>query len=115
MVCQSCHQQGVKDAQYCSGCGQAFASTSYSPAQRRLFRPRYGRVFAGVCAGFAERYDWDPILVRLALCAIVLFGCGSPILLYLIAWMVIPNGPYFYGVPPVAPSAPSAPDAPAAA
>jgi phage shock protein PspC (stress-responsive transcriptional regulator) len=104
MVCQQCHQQGINGGQFCSGCGQSFANVQ---AQPRLMRPRYGRVFAGVCAGFAERYGWDPIIVRLALCAVVLFGCGSPVLLYLVAWMVIPNGPQVWSVPPSAPVAPS--------
>jgi phage shock protein PspC (stress-responsive transcriptional regulator) len=61
---------------------------------RRLERPRYGRAIAGVCAGFAEHYGWDPAIVRLVLVVVVLFGAGTPLLAYLIAWIVMPNGPY---------------------
>jgi phage shock protein PspC (stress-responsive transcriptional regulator) len=37
------------------------------------------------------------------LCVIVLFGCGTPILAYLIAWIAIPNEPFYFAPPPVAP------------
>jgi phage shock protein C len=95
MVCEACSQQMNTGVRFCSGCGRPLAAEGYVPAYGRLVRPRHGRVLAGVCAGFAQQYGWDPILLRLIVCAVVLFGCGSPILLYLIAWMVMPNGPYF--------------------
>jgi phage shock protein PspC (stress-responsive transcriptional regulator) len=81
--------------------------------QSRLVRPRYGKVFAGVCAGFAQAYGLDAILVRLALCATVLFGCGAPILLYLVAWLVMPKEPVAFAGPPSQPMGPM--DAPVAA
>jgi phage shock protein PspC (stress-responsive transcriptional regulator) len=62
----------------------------------KLVRPRQGRVIAGVCAGFAQAYGWDPVIVRIVLCLIVLFGAGTPILAYVIAWIVMPNAPYDY-------------------
>lgn len=67
-----------------------------SPFRRNLVRPREGRVIAGVCAGFAQAYGWDPVIVRLVLCLIALCGAGTPILAYLIAWIVMPNAPYEY-------------------
>jgi len=105
MVCQNCYTQGNRGGAYCSGCGTAFAASAYA-GRPRLMRPRHGRVFAGVCAAFAEQYGWDPILVRLALVALVLFGCGSGVLLYVVAWMVIPNAPQLW-MPPAPPSAPT--------
>ena len=105
MVCQNCYQQGNRGGAYCSGCGTAFTASTFA-GRPRLTRPRHGRVFAGVCAAFAEQYGWDPILVRLGLVALVLFGCGSGVLLYLVAWMVIPNAPLVW-MPPVPPSAPT--------
>ena len=105
MVCQACHQQGISGGQYCSGCGQQFVSQAYAAPQPTLFRVREGKVIAGVCAGLAARYGWDPILVRLALVAMVLCGFGSGILAYLAAWIVIPKAPLFYSVtmPPSVP------------
>jgi len=65
-----------------------------SPLRTQLVRPRYGRVIAGVCAGFAQAYGWDPVIVRLVLVVIAFCGAGTPILAYIIAWIVMPNAPY---------------------
>jgi phage shock protein C len=66
------------------------------PFRTPLVRPRQGRVIAGVCAGFARAYGWDPVVVRLVLCLVALCGAGTPIIAYLIAWIVMPNAPYEY-------------------
>lgn len=55
-----------------------------------LRRPRSGRVLGGVCAALAQRFGWDVTLVRvLAVVSIVL--PGPQVLIYLVAWLVIPN------------------------
>jgi phage shock protein PspC (stress-responsive transcriptional regulator) len=41
-------------------------------AQKGLARPREGRVLAGVAAGFARRYDINPLVARLGAIASVL-------------------------------------------
>jgi phage shock protein C len=84
----------AEGARFCSNCGCAVTQAAYVPVQPRLERPRHGRVIAGVCAGFAQRYGWDVVLVRLVLVLVVLCGAGTPLLAYLIAWIVIPNGQY---------------------
>lgn len=48
-------------------------------------------MLGGVCGGIAEVYDFDPTLIRLLVVFIGLSGIGSPILAYLIAWIVIPS------------------------
>jgi phage shock protein C len=60
--------------------------------ERRLYRSRNDRTLAGVCAGIAEYFGWDPTLVRLAWVLLTLLG-GSGILLYLITWLVVPETP----------------------
>lgn len=55
-----------------------------------LVRRREGRVLAGVCAGLAVHFGLDVTLVRLVFAALSIFG-GMGILLYLVAWMVIPE------------------------
>jgi phage shock protein C len=60
----------------------------------RLYRSRRHRMIAGVCGGLAERYDWDPSVVRL----IFVLASFLPIpthmvLLYIIMWIVIPEAP----------------------
>jgi phage shock protein C len=69
-------------------------SAPYAPVQGTLVRPQEGRMIAGVCAGFARRYGWDVVVVRLVLTVVVVFGCGTPLLAYLIAWIVMPNERY---------------------
>jgi phage shock protein C len=57
---------------------------------KRLYRTRDGRVVAGVCTGLATYFGVDPTLVRLAFALLTIFG-GAGILLYLCAWVVIPD------------------------
>ncbi len=111
MICSSCHQEMNPGAKFCSNCGRAFAPQPFAPVYPRLMRPRFGRVFGGVCAGFAQQYGWDVILVRILLCVLVLFGCGTPILAYLVAWIVMPNEPYYFPMRPVPPAAGTQPTA----
>ena len=61
-----------------------------SNGTKRLYRMREGRVVAGVCAGIAAYFGIDPTLVRLAFALLTVFG-GAGILLYLCAWIVIPE------------------------
>ncbi len=59
----------------------------------RLERPREGRMVAGVCQGLAVHYGWDVSLVRILMLLSIVFT-GVPIVAYLVAWIVIPSGPY---------------------
>ena len=61
-----------------------------SNGTKRLYRLREGRVVAGVCAGLAAFFGIDPTLVRLAFAVVTVFG-GIGILVYLVAWIVIPE------------------------
>jgi phage shock protein C len=56
---------------------------------KRLVRVRKDRKIAGVCTGFAAYFNVDPVLVRVIWIALSLVG-GSGVLLYLIAWMIMP-------------------------
>jgi len=56
---------------------------------KRLVRIHRGRVIAGVCAGFGHYFNVDPVLIRLLWIALVLLA-GTGILVYLIAWIVMP-------------------------
>jgi phage shock protein PspC (stress-responsive transcriptional regulator) len=57
---------------------------------KRLYRTHEGRIVAGVCTGIAAYFGIDPTLVRLAFALLTIFG-GAGILIYLIAWIVIPE------------------------
>lgn len=55
-----------------------------------LVRPRRGRVFAGVCAAIANRYQWNPTTVRV-LTVLSLLLPGPQVILYIILWIIIPK------------------------
>lgn len=55
----------------------------------RPARPREGRMVAGVAAALGDRYDVDPVLVRVAFATAAFFGPGIP--LYLIGCAVLPD------------------------
>jgi len=64
-----------------------------SPNPRQLYKSRENKVWLGVCAGIADRYGWDPILVRLAFVA-SFFAIGPfSFFAYIVAAMVIPKAP----------------------
>ena len=98
MFCPSCGHNLDYNARFCSNCGASVAATTAAPypnyASGRLVRPRFPRMIAGVCAGFAEHYHWDISLVRVI--AVLLAICTSGIggLAYLAAWIIIPEAPY---------------------
>ena len=58
---------------------------------RRLYRSRSNAMVGGVAAGIAEYFDLDPTLIRLVW--VLLLFTGTGLLLYLIAWIVIPPHP----------------------
>ncbi|WP_308258204.1 PspC domain-containing protein [Saccharothrix obliqua] len=53
-------------------------------------RPHGGRKIAGVAAGIAERYQVDPVIVRVAFVAMALCN-GAGILIYLLGWLWLPQ------------------------
>jgi phage shock protein C len=57
---------------------------------KRLNRLKDGRIVAGVCAGLAAYVGVDATLVRLGFALLTVFG-GLGALLYLCAWIVIPD------------------------
>jgi phage shock protein C len=57
---------------------------------KRLLRIRQGRIVAGVCAGLGAYFGVDVNLVRLAFGVFTVFY-GLGILLYLIAWVILPE------------------------
>ena len=61
------------------------------PAPRPpLRRSRQDRVIAGVAGGFARWLGIDPVIVRVILVVLAIFG-GSGLVLYVIGWLFIPD------------------------
>jgi phage shock protein C len=66
---------------------------TYSPNPRRLYRSR-DKVIAGVCGGLAERYGWDPVIVRVVFVVLLLCGAGFIFPVYIVIWAITPMAPY---------------------
>jgi phage shock protein C len=46
---------------------------------------------AGVCAWLAIKFELDVTIIRLVFVIATIIGVGSPILIYLILWLIKPN------------------------
>ncbi len=60
-------------------------------AHRRLLRDTDDKWVAGVLSGLAAYIGTEVIWLRVAFIALVYFGWGSPILFYLILWLLVPR------------------------
>ena len=60
-----------------------------APARPPLRRSSSDKVIAGVCGGIARWLGIDPVIVRVVLVVLAVFG-GSGLVLYLIGWLFIP-------------------------
>ncbi len=56
---------------------------------KRLYRNTREAKIAGVCAGIADYFDIDPIIVRLFFILSIFWGGG--IIAYAIAWYLVPD------------------------
>ena len=60
---------------------------------KRLYRSRKERMLGGVCGGLGEHIDVDPTIIRLIWVVITLLTIGTGLLVYIIAWIIIPEEP----------------------
>ncbi|MDP6582906.1 MAG: PspC domain-containing protein, partial [Vicinamibacterales bacterium] len=78
---------------------------------RRLTRSRTDVKLAGVCGGLAEYFQVDSTPVRLLWVVLTIFPgaivCG--ILVYVVAWLVMPLAPMAAAAPPTPPASPEPP------
>jgi phage shock protein C len=58
---------------------------------KRLYRSRKEKMLGGVCGGLGEHIDVDPTIIRLAWAVVTVLSVGMGILIYLIAWIIIPE------------------------
>lgn len=52
---------------------------------------RYEKKIGGVCAWLSEKFELDITMVRVVFVAATILGVGSPILIYLVLWLVKPQ------------------------
>ena len=59
-----------------------------------LRRSLVKREIAGVCGGLAEYFGLDVTMIRVLWVLAAIFGLGSPILIYVVMWILIPERDY---------------------
>jgi phage shock protein PspC (stress-responsive transcriptional regulator) len=59
--------------------------------QKKLMRPKEGRMVAGVCAGLGQFFGIDANIVRIVFAAVTLVSAGAAALVYLVAWLIVPE------------------------
>ena len=60
-------------------------------SMKRLYRSKNERMLGGVCAGLGEHFDIDPTVIRLVWAVITVLSIGTGVLVYIIAWILIPE------------------------
>lgn len=58
---------------------------------KKLKRSRTDKQIMGVCGGLAEYFNVDSTLVRVGYLIFTFFGAGSPLLLYFLLAMIMPE------------------------
>jgi phage shock protein PspC (stress-responsive transcriptional regulator) len=58
----------------------------------KLFRrSKENRVIAGLCAGFGEYTETDPVFWRVLTVLLTIFSCSVFFWAYIIAWIMVPK------------------------
>ena len=57
---------------------------------KKLYRSKKNRIIGGVCGGMGDYFDIDPTIIRI-IWALAVFGFGAGLLVYLVAWIIIPE------------------------
>ena len=105
MYCTRCGTQNADETRYCTSCGASTVPGAAGPqasgygngaataaAPRKLRRVMSEKKIAGVCAGFAEYFDMDVTLVRLIWVGLALLPPAPGIIIYFVAWIILPKG-----------------------
>ena len=111
MYCTRCGERNSDESRYCTGCGAstvpgdggpnmgnpaasgyAASGATASAPPKRLRRVMSEKKIAGVCAGFAEYFEMDVTLVRLIWIGLFLLPPSPGLIIYIVAWIVLPGG-----------------------
>ena len=55
---------------------------------KKLYRNKTDYKIAGICSGIADYFEIDPVIIRLLFLLALFLGPG--IIVYIIAWIIIP-------------------------
>ena len=59
--------------------------------QKKLYRSMSNRMICGVCGGIGEYFNIDPTLIRLLWVLLSMGSCGTGLLIYIMAAVIIPE------------------------
>ena len=92
MYCSHCGGEIADSSNYCSSCG---GRQRRAASRKRLTLSATDKKLAGVCGGLAEYLDVDPTVVRLIWVALSLVpgGIVGGVVVYTLAWIIIPKAP----------------------
>src|ERR1041384_3557548 len=90
MFCTQCGSELREQDCYCSQCGRRLKPEVAPAAQERLMRDMQHKKIAGVCAGLANYFGVDAVLVRLIF-LVLAFSTGIGFIAYIVAWIVMPK------------------------
>lgn len=111
MFCPRCGKQSPEEANFCSTCGaHALPAPGPNVAQACIVRPRTPRMIAGVCTGLSIHFGWDLALLRILFTIATIFTGGLGLVVYVAAWLLLPDAPY--ALPPVRSYTPAPPQSP---
>lgn len=65
--------------------------TTTAPTRGRIYRSRTDRMIGGVAGGLAEYLRVDPVLIRLLFVLFAFVAAG--VVVYIVAWIIIPERP----------------------
>jgi len=66
-------------------------TTSRSKNTKRLYRDPDNSILGGVCGGMGAYFNADPVWFRIAFVVASIPGFGTPLLVYAVLWIVIPE------------------------
>ncbi len=60
---------------------------------KRLYRSGKDRMLGGICGGVGEHIDVDPTIIRIVWVVVTVLSVGFGIIVYILAWIIIPELP----------------------
>jgi phage shock protein C len=85
----------ARKAIYTNPSTSQYTPPAYQPqyGPKKLYRSGRDRILGGVCGGFAEYFNIDPILIRIIWILLLVASFGLFLAIYLLLWIIVPRDP----------------------
>lgn len=80
-----------EETSYSNSSSYSRTSSTSDRKSKRLYRDKENAILGGVASGFGHYFNIDPLWIRLAIVLIVIAGVGSPIFIYILLWVIVPE------------------------